>query len=162
MTKINNGEIIRKLINEAKINTAHDVTPTQLAEKIIAVLNVNPDKQINVGYGECNDATTNTLFTTSTTKDTFLIGGSMSISKDAGATSVESTILLTPFGKAVIKFMAIRYRGSTAGEHSKEVILPFALKLARGTTVTHTNSAAATAINNLTSVYYYEVETDEY
>lgn len=161
MPLINNGEVIRKLIQEAKINTAHDTTPTQLAEKILAVINVNPDRLVQVRTEAASDtASLTAIHTTSATKDTFIIGAALSYHKDVVSDSETTDIRCTPFGKGETLLIQLNYEPTVAGNDHAEITFPLPIKVARGTIIGIKNQTATASIDNVGTIYFYEVETE--
>lgn len=73
MAQINNGELIKGLIDGAKINTSIEKVPNQLADKIVPVMEVNPDllRKTNVLVTN-NNPTGATIYTTPANKKFYI------------------------------------------------------------------------------------------
>ena len=158
MAKINNPLIIKKLIDEAKINTSLEKVPDQLAEKIIPTLNVNPEKIIQTKNTSTADTASATIYTTSLTKDTFLIGGQITLSKDVVSDATFSQITITPFSDSGKVLLILRYEPLTAGQFSETISLTHPLKLERGSSIIILNNSATASIDIVGTIFFYEVE----
>ena len=162
MAKINNPELIRGLINKAKINLAVDQVPSQLAEKIVPMLNVTPEYKVFIADGRASDATSFTIYTASTKKRTFVCGGGLSLSKDAVNNSVSSDITLTPKGRKPNEFITIRYEPLTAGSNMFYIpSLLHPIELQKGSTITVNNNAALASIDCHGTIYLFELDDEE-
>ena len=156
--KINNSKLIQSIIKQAKLQLSVDKVPSELAEKVIPVLNVNPDRDIQVVGAGADDAATATLMTTHAIKETFLIGLSLTVSKDIVSTSISSTINATPSQSVAKNLLRLGYEPLTAGEHVLNITFPIPIKLEKGTTIVVTNSTAVASINAHAIAYFYEVD----
>jgi len=85
--RINNSEIIKKVRELSGISALTGKLPSELAEKIIPVIEVNPELQRKVFIRESNLITTSAgsavIFTTSAGRDFYLCGFSIKLSRDA-------------------------------------------------------------------------------
>ena len=156
--KVNNAELIKNLINKAKININIDNVPSELAEKIIPVLEVStPAQLIQIEAGTASDATFATIYTTSSNKNTYLVGAELTTSKDALATSIVSSISIVPFGKAGVSILTTRYEPTTAGHIHREIFFGnHPIKLAKNSEIRITNSTAIASIDSGGIAYFYE------
>ena len=82
MAKINNQDVIQKLIDELKLYPGKDIIPTELAEKILPVFQINkenvnvtiqnPVADIVEDFVEAGASGGGTIFTTSATGKTYI------------------------------------------------------------------------------------------
>jgi len=160
MATINNGDVIRNLIEQAKIQTSIDKVPTQLAEKIVPTLPIYNIYPIKIVAGLLSDSTGGALMTTSTTKKTFIVGATISTSKDVNSTAVSSYINCTPKGMTSnLNFCYLRFEPITAASGlTQTVMLPIPLELQPNTAIAINNSHAVASIDSYGIVYYYEVD----
>jgi len=120
MATINNTERLKGLRDKAKIVNAEAV-PNQLAEKVLPIIDTEPEKLVKVRRASAANATTATIHTTSSTKDTFVIAVFISTSKDAVNDAVESSITGTPFGEGAQDLIRQKYAPSVADEISNGI-----------------------------------------
>lgn len=101
MARIHNAQLTKEVIEGAKIQTSHDAVPQQLAKSVVPTMETNPKLLRIINYHKsASRVTTGTesLATTSATKDTYITNIHFSFVKDAtqdGATghqSVQGTI----------------------------------------------------------------------
>ena len=157
MATINNAQLIKNLIDTAKINISAERVPSQLAEKIVPVLEVKPQPQIKLSALTLSDATTGTMFTTHATKRTFVIAAAISTTKDAISNAHFSGIGVNAFGKSALLLVGIQFEPLTAQSNLSQVIsLPFPIELEKNTIVNVYNSSATASIDTQGVVYYYE------
>ena len=94
MAKINNSQVIQKLVDELKLYPGKDVIPTELAEKILAVYQVNTQEVITknptsniVKVGATTGGSgANTIYTTPATGKFYLTGYTITSVGGAGTT----------------------------------------------------------------------------
>ena len=156
MATINNGDVIRKLIDEAGIQTAVDDVPTKLAEKVVPVLISNPDKFMQVKEETASDTTSILLHTTHATKRTFLTNLDISIAKDGTNTGTDSSISLTPKDKGILTVLRVRYEPSIAGFHSMSISPLYPIELKKSSAITISNSNGTASIDTTGHCWFYE------
>lgn len=87
MATIYNSELQRQLIDGARIQTAREQTPQQLADKVVPTMETNFKllKNINIvkHLSQSASAGGTTIYTTPTNQDFYLCGVSASFTKDA-------------------------------------------------------------------------------
>lgn len=150
-------EVIDKISTDLKIQPALKI-PRAIAEKIQLSYNINPERRVLSAKGFANNATSATILTSSSTKDTYLIGFSISVSKDAVSDSVSTKIqFVDSLGKNDDRFI-VRYEPTTAGQFTRSFVLPIPFKIARNSVVQVLNSTATAAIKGSGTVYYYETD----
>lgn len=158
MAKIFNTETIKRILDDAGIQTSADDVPTELARKVVPVLISNPTITLKVKTGTASDATSATIRTNSTTKRTFLFAVALSISKDVVNDSINSGINITPLGDSVAGIMKLRYEPTVAGNLHDFIVLPYPIELEKGTAINVTNSTNTASIDASAAVYFYEME----
>jgi len=160
MATIYNSELSKELILGAKIQTSRDRIPTELAEKVIPVMEVNPKllRVANVVKG--NNALNGdvTIYTTPTDKDFYLTGASLSVVKDATATSTLTRYLITTEESGLGSFLPIGTLTLTAESRSTSINLSTPLKLKRNTTVSITNSTTVGNIATSGSIIGFTID----
>ena len=158
MAKIHNIDLIKSIIDKAKLQTAVDKVPTELAEKIIPVLVADTtEKLIQVARAAATDATGVTIHTTSETKDTYLTGLHLTISKNNVNDSIISAINATTFGEAAGSVLVLRYEPLTAGQLHASITFSHPIKLEKGTPITISNSGILASIDTTGMIFFYEV-----
>ena len=124
MATIYNSDVTKELREGGKISL-RDAIPTQLAEKVVPVMEVNPKllKVTNfIKRGTLNNATSATLATTDAINETFITGAYLSVMKDVTATSLYFRINCV-IGGASTSLLALGSLTLTAG--SKDVSIMF-------------------------------------
>lgn len=86
MAKINNSDLIKEVIDVARLHPSTDRIPNELAEKIVPVIDIN-QKHVRIcdvvrHVSSTTSGSTN-IYTTPSNKDFYLVGASLSISKNA-------------------------------------------------------------------------------
>lgn len=148
----------------AGIQVSKDRIPTELAEKVVPVLEVNPKLLRNCNIVKSTSAvnsTSGTLYTTPTNQDFYLCAAELSVIKDATATSTSSTITCTPKGGAASIILRIMGLTLTAQENSISISLRFPILLERGTTITVTNSTNVGNVSSSGTIFGYVVENSD-
>src|SRR4030042_163745 len=147
MAIINNTETIKRILDDAGIQTAIDDVPTQLARSVVPVLVSNPRRQIIIKSNTASDSTSAIIHTTRANKDTYLTSVILSISKDVNSTSSYSAITIVPFGVANISIISSLYEPLTAGSKDINIDFNIPIKLTRGSNIEVVNGTAiATSI----------------
>ena len=153
---VQNAEILKKIAELTSIPFPGIFTALEQSYK--PVLIVNPDPLIQSKANDLSDASSTTIVTTHATKDTYLIGCSLSIAKSVASTSLFTDIVGTPFGDAARSLLRIRYEPITAGQFNDTIFFPKPIKLARNSVLGITNSTAIASIDTTGIVYFYEVD----
>jgi hypothetical protein len=160
MAQINNSQLSKEMIEGAKINISFDNIPTQIADKVIPTMEVNP-KMLRicniVKDGSATNATSATIYTTPTDKDFYLVSAQMSVIKDVTATSTNS------FVNAVIDGLTstmMRIRGLTLTPQSETISISLnpPLKIDRGTNITIGNTTNVANVSASGSIVGYTTE----
>jgi len=163
MAQIHNTELFKELREGGKLQPLTQNIPSELAEKVVPVMEVNPkmlwtvNKCISESYSDSVGAT---IYTCPQNKDTYFVGGLITVSKDANATSIYSRITIVPktLGQAA-SILIVRYEPLTAMSNiSMNRELKFPILLARGSAIIVTNSAANASIDISAEVQLIEVD----
>ena len=95
MPTINNSKLIKNIIDTAKLNISRDQVPTELASKIVPVLEVSPGKIINLFETKSQTITGNIYpYTTPNDKTFYLSQISLSMIKDAACDIASGNIIV--------------------------------------------------------------------
>ena len=158
MARINNPDTIKRMMDDAKIQTSTDAVPQELASKVVPVLIANPGRFLNVvEYTAANNASTATIFTTPTGKDFYVTSISLSFIKDVNATSTYSDVRGIVGGRTLV-FLRLPQITLTAQSHGTTLTLPFPMKMDRGSVLTVNNSAGVGEITATACITGYTVE----
>jgi hypothetical protein len=145
MPRINNSELIKQVIEGAKINIASEQVPTQLAEKIVPVMEVNPNMLKITNVCKSTD-TGGTLYTTPLNQDFYLTYCNASITLlDAGdklASVYVTAILDNDSGASSVVNSALAQTSAliTAANCTSSLSYPAPIKLKRGSVISVTAS----------------------
>ena len=122
MAKINNAQVIQKLVDELKLYPGKDVIPTELAEKILPVFQINSD-EVSVKTPTANVVetanvyqTTGTLWTVPATGKFFLTNAVISAIASGAGLSNDNNIIITPKDGAATKLIDVCLFHSTSPE----------------------------------------------
>lgn len=145
MATIYNSDLTKGMIDNAGLQTSRDKAPTQLAEKVVPVMEVNPKllRRINV----CRDASktttgATTLYTTPSNIDFFLTNLHLSWAADAANDGISAYIsFIDEFG--VTRYFLFQKITLTATQQTNNIALAFPMKLARGTNIQYGGTFAA-------------------
>jgi hypothetical protein len=118
MATINNSDLMKEIVEDAKIQINTDKVPSQLAEKVVPVMEVNPKffRKINV---IARATSSSTIYTAPTNKDFFLTAYNMSgVSTATG----EIRLTVTPKNQAAIIIGTIELGNTVAVDISSDNI----------------------------------------
>jgi hypothetical protein len=142
-----NRDIANNLINDFDLNQLTDITPAKVNTSIQPVYEVY-GKVVNVTYSNSAvNATSATIATTPTDKDFYISAITLSMIKDASATSTISTVTAT-INNVSSTLTAIRTLTLTAQAQTITLCLTVPVKIDRGTNILVTN---ATAVGNIST-----------
>lgn len=161
MVTIYNSDLTKELVDGAKIQVSREYPPSQIAEKVVPVMEVNPKmlRRCNVCLQNvANNSTSATIYTTPQDKDFFLVGCSITFIKDATSTSTYSAIEMTVEGQAQGNVFNIAQLTLTPQSGSESWTFPAPIKIARGTTIKIVNSTNVANIRSYGQIYGYTVE----
>lgn len=162
MSIIYNEEIMKKILRETRLQQLRDKIPNELADKILPTLNVNPDKSIKITNALSSDATSANIKILSTTKDTYIVGVELAVSKDAVSDSLQVAIRGEVFGLSPFNLTTMRLEPTTAAQNLNSYrVFPFPIKMKKGSTISLTSSTATASIDLMATLFYYEVDTTD-
>ena len=158
MVEIQSKEVIDKVSDELKVQPSIQI-PRELAKLIQLVYDVSPVRLVKVANLDVSDGTAGTLITTSSEKDTFLLGATISVSKDVVNNGIFSAVDCVPFGDTRRQVLIINYEPVTAASNLGQTItFKHPIKLDRNTSVRILNGAALASIDTAASITFYETD----
>lgn len=151
MAQIHNSDLSKELTDGAKIQVSRDAVPNQLAEKVVPVMEVNPKllKRCKplVAVSSLSNATSATIFTCDSDRDTYLTSAQLSIIKDATSTSTDISIkVMSPELTTSQSILRIRCLTLTPQNDSISISFPFPMLLKRGSIIAITSDTAVANI----------------
>lgn len=159
--KIYNSKLTKELIEGARLQQQQGQIPSEIAEKVVPVMEVNPKLlriTNKVAFNSLSDGTSAVIFTTDPYKETYLTGCILAINKDVNATSSLSRIITTIGATTSAALAVIRYESATAGEFHQVVNFSPPLLLNRNTAVSLTHATATASIDGTATCFYYEID----
>ena len=159
MAKIYNSAIIERITKLIRLMTSADVVPSELAEKVLPVLEVSPEKIVNHG-GSSNKIVTglSTLFTTPTDRDFFLTSYSLLNQSDVSADNILVTYQVTLASGEQINLIELAKITLTVYQESVTKALNFPIKLKRGSNIVFGSTFTVGVSKTSSSFTGYTVE----
>jgi len=159
-TKIYNSELTQGMINNAKIASSVDPIPSELSEKVVPVMEVNPRllKTTNiVRHAISTSSGSSTIYTTEENKDFYLTGAVYSYHVNATADATIGQIIATIDGVArrILGFAKIT---TTAVVNTVTISFPFPIKIDRNTTITINTTFTLGSVTHEGFIYGYTVD----
>ena len=156
MARINNTNTIKRILDDAKIQTSVDDVPQELGKTVVPVLISNPKGLITASKSLTRTATQTigTIFTTRDDVDTYIHGALLSLQRDAVSTATDVTISCIVDG-ATVTLAMIELEPLTADSKHLAVSFPVPIKVDRGTAVRGGPDASA-AVMTTTSIVLIE------
>lgn len=142
MATIYNSNLTKEIIDTGKLQISRDIIPSQFAEKVVPVVDVNPKhaRVCNIiRRTQANNNTSATVYTTPTDKEFYLVSYELSLIKDATSTSVGTYIEVTIDGATQI----LAYIDSFTLTAQAEAItgsFPIPIKIDKGSNINLRNS----------------------
>ena len=162
MAYIDNSETKKEINDAIRGNAVSNIAPSQLANQVIPVIDVNPkhSRRVNIVKNQnALNSTSGTIYTTPSDKDFYLVGCEISVLKDATATSTNSAINAVIKGDSSSTIVAIiRGLTLTAQENSVSNNFGNGVLLERGTNITITNTTNVANISASGIIWGYTVE----
>ena len=144
--KIYNSELTRELREGARLQTSVDPTPTEIAEKVVPVMEVNPKllKIINAHkYNEIATASGFNIMTTPIDKDFYLCNLDYSLIKDATSDMTSGTTYISAIiNGETIRLCVFQTITLTAQQVYVNISFPFPIKIDRGTNIASPSTGA--------------------
>lgn len=160
MVDIQSKEVIDKISDDLKVQPSM-LIPRELAKHIQLVYVANPgvnDRELQAIEGVTSDSLSSIIFTTHTTKRTFLTGINMTYAKDAVNDGNSSNVLATLVRGNTSVIIPMRYEPTTAGSDNTAILFPVPLELAKGTQVLLNNNSATASIDAGAVVFFFETD----
>lgn len=117
MAQIYNSDLFKEVQEGSRIQISREQIPTQLADKIVPVMEVNPKffRRVNF-FGRSSTTTTGTSnITPQSGKRLFITGYSVSVTKDAACDLVQVQLAISPPGQAQFIIEELNMQTLTAG-----------------------------------------------
>lgn len=146
MAHIYNSDLSKELIRGAKIQTSKDSVPSQLAEKVVPVMEVNPRLlRLTTNAPQIASSTTGakTVYTTPTNQDFYLTGFTFAYIKDATSDAATSLDFRVKVNGATLTLFSFPIITLTASSGQISVTLANPLKLDRNTVIDYTGTFTA-------------------
>ena len=160
-TKIYNSDLTRELREGARIQTATDATPTEIADKVVPVMEVNPKLLRVINYnqaGAATNATSTSIVTLPLDKDIFVTNASLSFQKDVTATTTFIRLNGVLENGQTIVLLASGCLTLTVESHDLAISFPVPIKLKKGSSISVTASTNTGNFNAFASVSGYYVD----
>jgi len=161
MATIYNTDLTKAIAREAGVQTARDNIPSQIAEKVVPVIDVTPRQNRVcdiVRLGACSNATSATIYTTPADRDFYLVGASISVIKDITSTSTTSNLRVTINGVAQ-SLLSISTATLTIQTAQNSISLPVPIKCDRNSTITLTSDTNVANFKIQGTIIGYVVDT---
>lgn len=163
MATIYNSELSRELIDGGKIQTSRDNIPTQIADKVVPVMEVNPKllrRCTIVRRSTAISALTSTIYTTPANGDFYISALEIAYSADAAATTTNFTITATIDGASRIIAELRRVTGA-ADKDSLYLGFPIPIKIDRNTIIAINSATADVSFLGAGIIYGYLSESSK-
>ena len=161
MAQIYNSDLTKEIVKTIKASTARDKIPDQIADKVVPVIDVNPDHNrfVNIiASAAALNATSGTIYTTPADRDFYLTAACLSLIKDATATSTISAISCVINGITTNRVLRIEGLTLTATSQTVALAFEYPIKVDRNTAIVVTNAAAVANITASGSITGYIVD----
>lgn len=162
MATIYNSDLTKELTEAGKLQTMRDRIPNEFADKVVPVVNVNPKD-----YRVCNlvvrgtKSTTGdlTILTTSTDRDTYLVGATLAFAKDVTCDAATGNLSITAVinGQTIYLF-SVPIITLTADARVVSFNLVNPIKIDRGTNIISTGTFTAGTLVRTSNLFGYTVE----
>jgi hypothetical protein len=160
MATIYGSDLKRELIDAARIQVSKDRIPSEIAEKVVPVIEVNPNMLRRCNIARANDATNATaatIYATPADKEFWLVSATLGIIKDVTSQSVATDIRVLIDGRTD-RIIVIPGISLTPQESIINLNLPFPIKIDKNTNITINNSNATANIKASGCIMGYIVE----
>lgn len=162
MAQIHNTETIKRILDEAGIQTSMDDVPTQLASKVVPVLIANPPIFSTIGKDISEGSTgSTTIYTTPSDKDFYLTSMGLAYTKDAVCDNVLVNGRVTNSDGTTVQLILLPSQTTTAGNDHEILPLLYPLKLARSSNISMAGNFTAGTMNKRMFITGYLVETSK-
>jgi hypothetical protein len=145
MATIYNSELSKELIRGARIQVSRDRIPTEIAEKVIPVMEVNPRllRRITISKTSTLSITGgSTIYTTPTNQDFYITNAVLSMSKDATCDIGLGAFAITYVQDGEVKYLCpISTQPILVDAQTSTFVTSFPIKVDRGTNILQLNRA---------------------
>jgi len=159
MVQIHNSETIKRILDDAGVQTSKEDVPRVLASKVVPVLISNPKRYCDVFVRDVRAVTgTGVLYTTPLDKDFYLTNAFLSNLSDVVAdnTSIFLGVVLENGDSAfIIDFVKPT---TTVYDNGQAVNFPTPLKLKRGSQITFSSTFTAGTSSTIANIGGYTVD----
>jgi len=157
MVEIQSKEAIDKISDELKVQPSIEIG-RKLSDSIQPVFEVSAVPQVRSEEQAFADSTGGTIFTTHATKKTFLVGISLTVSKDAVNNGILSTVQGFMLGTGAKNLLLTNYEPLTAGSFTHTMMFPIPVQMEFGSIISLVNGAALASIDTNVILYLYETD----
>jgi hypothetical protein len=160
MAYIDNSETKKEINDAIRGNAVSNIAPTQLANQVIPVIDVNPKnlRRCNiVRAGVASNAISGTIYNTPADKDFFLCSSTISLTKDATSTSTSSRMNVIIDGATQV-INRIDGFTLTAQQQTSNITFSTPIRIDRNTSITVTNTTNVANVTNGGTITGYTVE----
>lgn len=162
MATINNSDLLKEIRDGARIQQLAEVIPSQIADKVVPVMEVNPKmlKYANIVMrGSSSTTGTTTIYTTPTNAEFYLTSICMSFS----CTAINDQVLLyvagTPYQQmAILRLLDINLVPLIAQNQTYQKDYTYPVRMEKGTTITIVKAFAAGAGTYSCTICGYTIE----
>jgi hypothetical protein len=163
MATIYNSDLTKELREGAKLQTSTDSIPSQLAEKVVPVMEVNPKllKSCNIIRHVNNAASgSNTIYTTPTDRDFYLVTAWLSYTKNVTCDITTGAVAITAQAEEGSAFTILGLANFTLAVESDsgQISFPTPVKLKRGTAITMSGTFTAGAMSRSGGITGYTID----
>lgn len=160
MVENQNPEIINRISEEIKESNLN-ILPKAIANKIQAVLIVNPKVRTIFRAADLTGTGSATIFTTPADKDFYLTSAELTFVCDSAADTTFYRILITPDQQGAANCIIMRKLTLTAEARNVTKSFPTPIKLARNSTITVATTLTVGASTVTGIIAGHEVDTLE-
>lgn len=163
MNDTQSKEVINSLVDGLKLNPATDNIPKSVIPTIQPTYDVQRRKLITIvdTQSTATTQTNTTIYTCSTTRDTYLKGVQVAWTSDATADNTNCTVgvKIDPLSGISVIFRLLK-QSLTADSQNGSVMFDTPIKLTRGSTITQSNTFSVGASTLGVQLFMYEEEPD--
>lgn len=142
MAQIHNTDLFKELKEGIRLQQLNDVVPSQLADKVVPVMEVNPKLLRMITRSIFTTATatgTSTIFNTPVNQDFYVTGSILSLSDDVTSDGIQAYITVYVNGE-VVRINSILKSPLTLTAINNSIMLPMPIKCDRNSTISSTSA----------------------
>lgn len=159
MATIYNSDLFKELTEGAKLQVSRETIPTQIAEKVVPVMEVNPKllrRSDIVRRITATNTVSSSILVIPSDKEFYLTGVMIGLIKDATSTSLYSGLTLSSGG--VTRELIIPGFTLTAQNEQTSISFTFPVKVDSGTTMYVVNSTNVANCTCTVTIFGYFLE----